>query len=224
MRTLILDTETTGRTDPQAIEIAWAELLDCDSLTVGDHGSQRYQPSKAIEFGAMATHHILPSDLEGCPPSSSYSLPANCTYLIGHNVDYDWTVIGKPEVKRICTLAMARTLWPDTDSHTLSALMYFLSRNQENTRTALQKAHSALADVQFTRFLLGNILKKHPVDSWEELWEYSEVCRIPTRMPFGKHRGVAIADLPADYVAWALRQLPDADPYLRQALSERLQA
>jgi exodeoxyribonuclease X len=36
-------------------------------------------------------------------------------------------------------------------------------------------------------------------------------------MPFGKHRGVAMAEVPADYKRW-LRGQPDVDPYLRQAL------
>ncbi len=37
-------------------------------------------------------------------------------------------------------------------------------------------------------------------------------------MPFGKHRGVPIKDLPKDYVRWALGNLADLDEYLRRAL------
>ncbi|MFO1382174.1 MAG: DUF3820 family protein [Moraxella osloensis] len=38
-------------------------------------------------------------------------------------------------------------------------------------------------------------------------------------MRFGKHKGVAIKDLPADYVDWLLKQA-DLDPYLHLALTE----
>ena len=53
--------------------------------------------------------------------------------------------------------------------------------------------------------------------TWEDIWQASELARIPTIMPFGKHKGTAIADIPADYKRWLLGQ-PDVDPYLRKAL------
>ena len=40
-------------------------------------------------------------------------------------------------------------------------------------------------------------------------------------MPFGRHAGEKIADVPTDYVAWLLRQ-PDVDEYLRTALLRRI--
>lgn len=220
--TLILDTETTGKTESQAVEVAWISLDDPATLAIQEQFQQRYQPDIPISLGAMATHHILPSDLVGCPHPSTFSLPAKTQYLIGHNVDFDWTVLGQPDVRRICTLAMSRTIWPDFDSHSLSALMYGLSKNPERAREALRSAHSAMADVKFTHFLLRQILVQHPVATWEELWVFSENCRVPKVMPFGKHRGVPIADLDPDYIRWATRNLADLDPYLRQAFQRRL--
>jgi hypothetical protein len=38
------------------------------------------------------------------------------------------------------------------------------------------------------------------------------------RMPFGRYRGLPLADLPADYLAW-LDALPDLQPRLRAAVS-----
>jgi exodeoxyribonuclease X len=35
-------------------------------------------------------------------------------------------------------------------------------------------------------------------------------------MPFGKHKGLALAEVPGDYVRWLLDQ-QNIDPYLRQA-------
>jgi len=37
-------------------------------------------------------------------------------------------------------------------------------------------------------------------------------------MPFGKHKGLMLADLPGDYKQWLLAQ-GDIDPYLRKALA-----
>lgn len=53
--------------------------------------------------------------------------------------------------------------------------------------------------------------------NWEALWVISEKARIPTIMPFGKHKGVAIKDVPADYKRWLMKQ-PDTDQYLLKAI------
>ncbi len=176
----------------------------------------RFKPPKPTQLGGLATHHILDEELELCRPSAAFQLPDGAEYLIGHNVDYDWSAIGEPDIKRICTCAISRMLWPEADSHSQSAMIYLLER--KNARTMLRNAHSAADDVRNCLVLLMHIVEKlGRVASWEELWEVSERARIPTHMPVGKHKGMAIADLPRDYIGWFLRQ-PDVDPYLEKAL------
>ena len=229
MNALILDTETTDATDDrQLIEAAYMRV----ALTPGNWYVNavsapfvmRYKPTAPIAFGAMATHHIVPEDLEDCPPHDTFTLPGSVDYLIGHSIDFDWQTIGSPaHVKRICTLAMARKVWPDT-SHTLSALMYMLSDDYAKTREELRSAHSAEADIDFCHRVLDAIIAKAgPFDSLEALWQFSEECRVPDTFTFGKHKGEKIADVPMDYVMWFLRQ-PDVDPYLRKALEARVRA
>lgn len=216
---IIFDTETTGLNEPEVIEAAWLRLLSPFTLGVTEEYCQRFKPSKPIELGAMATHHIIPEDLVDCPPSSEFSLPDGVEYLIGHNVDYDWKVIGEPPIKRICTLALSRSLFPDADSHTQSAMIYMLVSN-ERARDKLRNAHAALDDVKNCRVVLDSILDRlgaTQATTWEDIWIASEKARIPTKMTFGKHKGEAIADIPRDYKAWLLRQT-DVDPYLVKAL------
>ena len=55
----------------------------------------------------------------------------------------------------------------------------------------------------------------------EQLYIASEEARIPKSITFGKHKGTAIQDLPADYIQWLLRQ-DDLDLYLRKALETKL--
>lgn len=215
MSALVFDTETTDVDAPEIVEAAYIELDD--GLSACGHFSQNYKPSKPISLGAMAVHHIMDEDVVDCPPSSSFALPAGTEYLIGHNIDFDWRAIGEPKVKRICTLALARSLWPSADSHTLSALTYLLDR--ENARRRLRNVHNALADVQLCHELLIHISTLLNVQGIEGLWQASEKARVPTHMPFGKHKGMAIAEVPRDYRDWLLRQ-PDVDPYLTKALRE----
>jgi len=64
-------------------------------------------------------------------------------------------------------------------------------------------------------------LIKPEVSTWEELWQASERARIPSIMPFGKHRGMAISELPPDYKAWLLRQ-DTLDYYVKLAVQQSL--
>lgn len=217
MSAIIFDTETTGVDEPVIVEAAMLHLTDEFSLVAGPEWAGRFNPGKRISLGAMATHHILDEDVADAPPASTFSLPRGTEYLIGHNVDFDWRAIGEPPVKRICTLALCRDLWPEADSHTQSAMLYLIDRFA--ARELLRDAHSALADVRVCfRILVAIVQKLGRVESWESLWRRSEQARIPKTMPFGKHKGTRISDVPIDYRQWMLRQ-PDVDQYLRQALT-----
>lgn len=213
---VIFDTETTRIDSPEIIEAALISVTDLPDLAIEAHTQALYRPSGAISLGAMAVHHIMEEDLVNCPPSNSFRLPEQTRYLIGHNVDFDWRAAGSPAgVKRICTLALCRSLFPEADSHSLGAMMYLLHR--ESAREMVKGAHSALMDCLMCRQILLAILPL-AVTTFEELWQVSEAARVPKIMPFGKHKGIPIGQLPADYRRWLLGQ-SDIDPYLRQALS-----
>jgi len=215
-KTIIFDTEATGIKEPVLIEAAWLELESIEPFLVANPFVQRYNPGKPITLGALATHHIMDEELIDCPPASSFRLPDDVGYIIGHNVDFDWEVIGKPEIKRICTLALARKLWPNLDSHTQSALLYYLER--DTAREQLRNAHSALTDVGICAVILDHICQQLGVKTAEDLYAESEKARIPTTMPFGKHKGMLLSDIPSDYKQWLLTQ-GDIDPNLRKALT-----
>lgn len=215
MKALIFDTETTGITDPEIVEAAWLHVRGPQDLEVVEVFEQRFRPTKLIELGALATHHIMDEDLLGMPPSGSFALPNDVTHLIGHNIDYDWNVAGTPNVRRICTLALSRYLFPTINSHTQSAMLYHLER--ATARQNLIGAHSALADVGNCRRILGFLIALMPgIQTWDDLWQASEAARVPTVMSFGKHKGELIQNIPFSYKQWLLGQ--DIDPYLRQAL------
>ena len=215
-KTIIFDTEATGIKEPVLIEAAWVELASLEPFAVTNPFEQRYNPGKPISLGALATHHIMDEELVDCPPAASFTLPSDVDYVIGHNVDFDWEVIGKPDIKRICTLALARKVWPDLDSHNQSALLYHLER--ATAREQLRNAHSALTDVGICAAILKHLCQQLGVKTIEALYAESEIARIPTTMPFGKHKGMLLADVPKDYKKWLLTQ-QDIDPFLRKALS-----
>jgi len=215
---IFFDIEATDKNDAVIIEAASLDVTSLNPFEVSNPWVQRYNPGKPISLGALATHHIMDEELVNCPPSSSFRLPAGTKYLIGHNIDFDWVAIGSPEVKRICTLALARSLWPDLDSHTQSALLYYFER--ETARDQLRNAHSALADVWICSKIVGQILQKLQPVSLDALWEMSEKARVPKIMPYGKHKGELISQMPTDYKQWLLRQ-DNVSGYLRKALEAK---
>lgn len=220
MSVFVFDSETTGVTEPVAlVESALIELSIVGGLPIISKDGcipHRWNPGRKIEYGAMATHMIEDADVADCPPAAGFHLPEGTEYIVGHNVDYDWKVIGEPPVKRICTLALARSLWPTLDSHKQLAVMYMLQPTR--ARELARNAHGAAADALMSAILLYRMAKKlGGIESWEQLWELSEDARIPKVMAFGKHKGAPVKELPSDYVSWLVKQ-PDMDPYLLKAL------
>lgn len=210
---IIIDTETTDKEgDLEVIEMAC-----CDYGNPRDAFCSRYQPKVPSKYGALAIHHILPSELAGNPPSAHARLDVPLVdYWIGHNVDFDWKALGSPPVKRICTLALARRLWPELDSHSLVACVYFTQGQNEVTRTKVLRAHSALDDVHMCNDVLGTIINVLGKTDLPSLWEASEDARIPRTMTFGKHKGKPVGEVDRGYVRW-YKQQTEPDPYLLEA-------
>lgn len=211
---IIFDIEATDKDNPVLVEAAWVAIESLSPFRLGEGFHQRYNPGKPISLGALATHHILDEELVDCPPASSFKLPSDAVYLIGHNIDFDWAAIGQPDIKRICTLALARKAWPTLDSYSQSALLYFVER--AHAREKLRSAHSADADILICATLLEHLCRALNITTLEALWQESENARLPTHMTFGKHKGLPLAEVPKDYVRWLLDQ-PTVDPYVRQA-------
>lgn len=227
MNAYILDTETHHITNPHATEIAYIQVgFGTDNLlTYLDEKAyeQRFNPLAKISLGSQSITRIFDEDVADKPAHTSFELPKNCQFLIGHNIDFDCEVLINAEcnishIKRICTLALVRHFYPDLDSHTLGAMLCYL--HPDIAKKNLKHAHGAKYDIWFTFLVLKSMCNQFHIDNLQSLYEISEQARKPKMMTFGKHKGVAIADLPNDYVEWLLKQ-PDLDPYLKLALDER---
>ena len=220
MRAILLDTETTGIKDPDVVELAWVEINE-ETWSLAPVFQQYFENSKPIEYGAMATHHIIPSFLDGKPKQDcvASALP-DAQYWIGHNIDFDWKALKQPNVKRICTLALCRYAYPEADSHSLSAMMYFIHGANHATRTKLKNAHSAAADILLCYDILIPLMEKLDIHSLDQLYAVSEDARIPKIMQFGKHKGEPISAVPKAYRDWYRRQ-EETDPYLLMAFSRK---
>lgn len=222
MSALILDTETHDL-NGYPIEIAYAPCSFEQGVLVINQGEvfdEYFSCPESIALGALATHHILETDIAEKPSFDTFKMPQGVQYLIGHNIDYDITAIQKCQpdftVKGICTLALCRMVWPELP-HTLSAMYYHVMDDLELARKHLRHAHNAKADIYFTGVILKTLVEQLGIKDMNSLFIMSESARIPKYITFGKHKGTAIKDLDPSYVTWLLRQ-DDLDPYLRKAI------
>lgn len=222
MNALILDTETHDL-NGYPIEIAYAPCSFEQGVLVINQGEvfdEYFSCPEPIALGALATHHILETDIAEKPSFDTFKMPQGVQYLIGHNIDYDIKAVQKCQpdftVKGICTLALCRMVWPDLP-HTLSAMYYHVMDDLELARKHLRHAHNAKADIYFTGVILKTLVEQLGIKDMNSLFIMSESARIPKYITFGKHKGTAIKDLDSGYVSWLLKQ-PDLDPYLRKAL------
>lgn len=222
MSALILDTETHDL-NGYPIEIAYAPCSFEQGVLVINQGEvfdEYFSCPEPIALGALATHHILETDIAEKPSFDTFKMPQDVQYLIGHNIDYDIKAIQKCQpdftVKGICTLALCRMVWPELP-HTLSAMYYHVMDDLELARKHLRHAHNAKADIYFTGVILKTLVEQLGIKDMNSLFIMSETARIPKYITFGKHKGTAIKDLDSGYVSWLLKQ-PDLDPYLRKAL------
>ena len=222
MNALILDTETHDL-NGYPIEIAYAPCSFEQGVLVINQGEvfdEYFSCPEPIALGALATHHILETDIAEKPSFDTFKMPQGVQYLIGHNIDYDITAIQKCQpdftVKGICTLALCRMVWPELP-HTLSAMYYHVMDDLELARKHLRHAHNAKADIYFTGVILSTLVELLGIRDMNSLYIMSETARIPKYITFGKHKGTAVKDLDPSYVTWLLRQ-DDLDPYLRKAI------
>lgn len=213
MNAIILDTETTGLQDPHATEIAWIEIDPAFTAT-GKEFCERFNPQKPIEAGASKVTGIYDKDVAHLPPHSTFTLP-DTTYLIGHNVQYDLKVlrnagVNLSKIKPICTCVLARQFFSELPKFSLGALLAHFYPNDKATYQ--NHAHGAYHDVLFTHKVLMALNERIGVNDFETLFLKS----LPTIMPFGKHKGKKISQVPIDYRLWLAKQ--DIDEPLRVAL------
>lgn len=216
---VVLDTETSAQENGDVLQLAYLPL-DSNFNDAGEYKCTYHLPTKPIEWGAMAVHHLDEVHLKEVGALESRAVAPSAEYYIGHNIDFDVNALGGSPAKRICTLALARYHWQDTLGHSLGACTYRISKAAE-ARVLLRNAHDAVADVLLCYELFRYFVRVFDGKSLEGMWRLSEAARIPIIMPFGKHKGKRIADIDRGYKTWAFKQ-PDFDPYVLEAFRQTM--
>lgn len=205
------DTETTGFAPPAAemCEIGWVDLvLYPDGWQIsGPHRSEFVNPGHLITNSHI--HGITDAMVkDGMSPADARALLAKGAVIhAAHNARFDKQFV-RSSLPWICTLECARKIWPKAPNHKNETLKTYLGIEVEGD------AHRAGYDAAVSAQILLQLLKHMTV---EQMLAASDPGKVPTTMPFGKHSGTRIRDLPIDYVRWALDNM-DLNKGLRIAL------
>lgn len=223
MRWLLLDLETAGlRPEDGVVELGFLELDENANIidqyqTLVDPGTGVISPSAegihGISLDMVADAPTLPEVFSAdAPECYGKPLTGDPLVLIGHRISFDHSFLKGhvPEnTLELCTLRLARTLWPFSEDHKLSTLRVALGLRKD-----AGTAHRVLSDCFVTYDLLKLILTTLKC-SLRELTEMSQKPQLLRVMPMGKHRGEPVADVPSSYWRWMLNNLEDMDPDLR---------
>jgi len=213
---VFLDTETTGiGKEDRLCQLAY-------KMEDGSVVNELFNPGRPISIEAMRVHHITNDMVENQPPfrqSETWQrlrevLGVDENVLVAHNAVFDVQMLKREGIipqKYICTLKMARHLDKDAviPKYSLQYLRYYLDLNVK------ANAHDALGDLLVLEALFQRIYAKTSdefgEDATEKMIEISTNPLLIKRMPFGKHRGMNMKEVPVDYLQWLLSTDLDGD-------------
>lgn len=209
---IYLDTETSGLDEPVKVcECAFIEL-DPDLFTETARHHSLIDPERPIRASASGIHHITDDMVQDSPTLAQWfdqvlgnpftNLPNDTTvYMAAHNAKFDHPLVAEhlgKNVRLLCTLKLAQRVYPDAEDFKLSTLKYLFG-------IAKGASHNALADVEAGVGLLQKIVADTGM-TLDELHDYQSSPRILKTMPFGKHKGQPISEVPAGWVRWYRQQ------------------
>ncbi len=200
---IFYDTETTGtRFDKdRVIELAGFDPIEKRTFIELIH------PGCPIPPEASAIHRITDEMVRDAAPFEEVgkAFAAFCTpdaILIAHNNDsfdklfieaeFKQSKLALPPWRYFDTLKWARKYRPDLPRHSLQHL-------REAYGIAANNAHRALDDVMVLYEVFCHMTDDLDIETVMKLLEKTEKM---TRMPFGKHQGKPISQVPKDYVRW----------------------
>lgn len=179
---LIIDTETDQGRDPRPIQVATINAM------TGFEWMKYFNSGRSISPVVIRIHGITDDDVAGLErfDLKAFELPQ---YLIGHNVRFDWRVIGSPSTKLICTVRLARVAFPEWSAYGQSKCIEQLLGKEEASRMTIA-AHDALGDARMCYLLYQACCERlaiAPTD-FAAVHAIANKANPVSKMPFGKHK------------------------------------
>lgn len=228
-RFCVLDTETTGLKPgvDQVVEVAVVHA----SLRAGvvHHESCLVNPGRPIPAEATEIHGLRDEDVAD---AGTLQDAMALTHLhpfdawVAHNVNFDFGFVEAGDIPVLCTLRLARRLWPELPEHKNQSLRAHW--NLETPEADGLPAHRAEPDALVTSALLRlelTVLQER-FPEIRTLGQLLDWMATPYLLPCcvigHQHRGKAWSEVPQSYMSWALENFDGLDLDLRTTLQHHL--
>lgn len=206
----ILDTETTGF-DPatdRLVEIAAVDL-DPRSGALRNPRAHLIDPQREIPADASAVHGITAAMLVGAPRLEEVigDYRSEQVVYVAHNAAFDAGFLKALPGRWLCTLRLARQVFPQAPGYGNQALRDWLGIEALPEWAAGLAAHRALFDVAVTALLLQRMLTRlgegaAVAPTVGELLALAARPQLQKVLRFGKYRGRAFEEVPTGYLRW----------------------
>lgn len=221
------DTETTFLLEGRLIELGYATQIAEEHGEIRKVNVVRARPPHPISIEAMAVHHIRDSELVNLPYFvDNPDYPKIKEYLedaiiVAHNAPFDIEVLEREGIKIenfIDTKRLAMHLVPESPSHSLQYLRYFLDLSLPADRVIIP--HSAESDVFVLAALYRRLMwriEQGLVEGDSAIEKAMELSKTPVLVKIcdlKKHAGKTyeeIARTDRGYLEWMLGQDFDED-------------
>ncbi|ADU69465.1 exodeoxyribonuclease X [Pantoea sp. At-9b] len=197
----VIDTETTSF-EGGICELASVDIVEgkiCNPM------SDFVKPPEPITVGAMAIHHITNDMVTDAPPIGDViDRYLGADVYVAHNAAFDRPKLPQITAPWICTLKLARKLYPELESHTNQYLRYHFMLDVDVPEGL--HAHRALYDCYVTAALLIRLNRDVQL-TIAQMRDISSRPSLLHTMRFGKHKGKTFEEIAArdqGYLRWAL--------------------
>jgi DNA polymerase-3 subunit epsilon len=225
----VLDFETTGKSAAQgkAIEIG---LVKVKNLKIGDTFQSFLNPEQTIPYFITQLTTITNNDVEDAPLFSGIADDIiefiGDSILVAHNMPFDYSFLKKEfadadipliDNPTLCTLKLARKVFPNLKSKSLSSLVKHLRLRHRNV-------HRALGDASVTAKLLIKLVtilkEEHNIENLNDLLSFQTVASSgkPFRI-MKKKLADGFASLPNNPGIYLFKNAKDRIIYIGKAKS-----
>lgn len=235
MRFVFVDTETTGN-DRQRDELVEVAAVLVDKPRTGRPMaiaafSTLANPGCPIPAQATAIHGIADADVDGAPPAdevrwrlASFIAQYADALVVAHNAAFDAAFLRIEGIT--CSLRLARHLDPEAPSHSLGELAKRYEVAEPSTKLlgvqriekdfpARLGPHRALGDALTGAAVFSTLVDYYAINvgspTANAVAAFAAAPLAYKTMPWGKHRGKPLEELPPDYVRWLLSVVDDDD-------------
>lgn len=212
----VIDTETAGQRleDDAVLEIGSVDLdLATGAIfnpmqTLVDPGGAEINPQ------ARRVHQISDAMLLGAPRFSEAVAPfAGAPFYAAQRAEFD-----RPRLRLagrwLCTHKLALRAFPGLRAHGLQSLVKYIPLDLTEVRPLFEglHPHRALYDALCTAILMrriAEVLMPRCADVGDFLERAERVSGEPAllaKLRFGKHKGVPLSEVPADYLEWLIAE------------------